>query len=175
MFSLEVTMSDQQSKFYAPLLSVFGGAMAAGLLGGVIGFIVVLSWNAPESIESDFHRFVWRVFAGVMTGGVGVFPIGVALAWHGGMLGAIVDRAEGAPAWGVITGVVMGASLGPLTCGFFGLLFGNLASGVVLGLVLGPLAGVIAWQTGFWSADYFRGTKGLQSFSTNLFSTSPRA
>ena len=154
-------MSEQQSKFYAPLLSIFGGGLLAGMLGGLIGFLFALSWAAPESIGGGFSGFLWRLLAGVVTGGGSGFAVGTILAWHGGMMGSIIDRAEGAPAWGIVTGGMVGVSLGPVGCGALGLLFGNLAGGAALGLLVGPLCGVIAWEAGFWSADYFRGSRAM--------------
>ena len=146
------------SQYYAPALSTVGGAVIAAAGGATLGVIVALSsWDKPITMESSFFGFLWKLFGGLMVGGVPALFVGGVLGWHGGIFGSTTDRAGSAPLWGIITGGLVGVSLAPVLGAVLGLPFGHLTAGAILGLILGPLTGVLAWEIGFWYADVKRG------------------
>lgn len=152
-------MSGHDKPVIAPL-SVAAGALAATSVGVLAGAVTVFGWwAAPASITSGFGAFVWKVMAILLVGGVPGLIIGGILAWHGAVTGATTDRADGAPLWGVIAGIVLGASLCPVFAGAAGLVLGHLGCAIIMGVVTGPIIGVISWEAGFFAADYFRGAR----------------
>lgn len=150
-------MSDSESPG-TPFLSVVGGAViGAGTATLIATMWIFVAWDAPESITTGFGEFAWRVWSGVLVGGVTGTVLGAILAWHGAIQGATSDRADGVMIWGAVTGFVVGASLGPVFTATFGLALGHLGAATVIGLIIGPVAGIVSWQVGFFSADLFRG------------------
>ncbi len=147
----------ESSQYYAPALSTLSGAGIAAIGGATIGAIVAISsWSQPVTMQSDFFGFLWKLVGGLLVGGVPALFVGGAMGWHGGIFGSTTDRAGSSPLWGIVTGAVLGASIAPVLGGVVGLFFGHLLGGAVLGLILGPLVAVLAWEAGFWYADFFR-------------------
>ena len=84
--------------------------------------------------------------------------------WPMFVMGATPDaRSEGGFAWGLLTGLVIGGSLGPVFAGVAGLAAeyflggsGYLVRALLFGVFAGPFLGVIGWEAAYWVADIFR-------------------
>jgi hypothetical protein len=93
--------------------------------------------------------------------------VGAILGFHGGTLGAAAEtRSLAAPLWGILAGLVVGASLGPVfaavasvAVGYFLDSSAYFALAALFGLFAGPLLGVVAWEAGYWLADFLRATR----------------
>ena len=84
-----------------------------------------------------------------MAGSSGLF-VGWLMSWNATALRASHQDVPASRLWGLITGVVMGAGLGPVVCASIGILMGQFSDGLVYGcLLFGPVAGVVGWQVAF--------------------------
>ncbi len=145
------------SRYYAPMFSVVGGGVAVALFGAAVGlFVALASWQPPELAESSAYAYGSLAFSGLAIGGWIGLVVGMILAWHGGIIGSILDRGDAAPLWGVFTGIIGGFTGGPVLGAVLGLGLGHFVAGGLLGTFFGPVAGVVAWEFGYWSADFLR-------------------
>ncbi len=134
-------MSEEASGYEAPAMGVLGGTVAATAVGAILGIALPLGIDGAGGLV-----------IGLLTGLV----VGAIHAWHGGVVGLLPDRADGVRVWGVLAGLTLGGSLGPVFGAAFGLIYSNLAMGGLLGLVIGPIAGILAWEASLTYADMSR-------------------
>ncbi len=139
------------------------GVALGGLLGAVIGLCAAMysSWTGFWGYD---------LFGGLIAGGVPGVVLGYSMAGLACNLASSEQKVSMSPAWGVCTGLVYGASLGPVLCAVCGFTFGQmlmlmgyrdlgldlLIAGLVVGLPLGPIVSVVAWE-----ACYFIGMGDL--------------
>ena len=137
------------------------GTFLAGLIGALVAVFVSIfqEWTGG---------FTSQLISGLIVGGIPGLLLGWFMAIHGGGLAGSEQRAASAPAWGVVTGLVYGASLGPVFCGVCGLTIGLLfdfwgwnalgqslgadllVHGLKLGLYTGPIVALLGWESAFF-------------------------
>lgn len=138
------------------LISITLGTVIPAALSAGVGMVAALATWSPVA-DSAFST----MFAGICVGAV--MGIGVAwfMSWHASVVGILPDRPAAAMIWGVVPGLVFGATLGPLFAGIAGLFFGQLVSAALFGLFFGPIAGVLGWEIGFFASNFLAGNFGL--------------
>jgi hypothetical protein len=140
------------------LVSIAAGTLLPAVLGAGLGMIVALSSWTPAA-DSAFSTF----FAGSCVGFVVGLAVSWFMAWHASVVGVLPDKPALAMAWGVVPGLIFGASLGPFFGGVTGWFFGQLVSGIFFGLFFGPVAGVLGWQIGFCAVNFLGGKSHANS------------
>lgn len=138
------------------IISIGLGTLVPTALSTVIGGIVAVAlWAAPSPYATGLASFS-NFFVGLFVGLVMGFFVGWFMSWNAYVMGSIHERSPLASAWGVVPGLLFGASLGPIFGGSAGIIFGHLVDGALFGLFMGPIVGVLAWEIGFFLGNLFR-------------------
>lgn len=139
------------------LISIGLGTLVPAGLSAALGLIVATAtWPLPDPNSTGLGATVGNMFAGLIVGLVMGAFVAWFMAWHAQTIGNISDRSDMAMVWGVVPGLLFGASLGPLFGGIAGLFFNQLVSGIFFGLYVGPIVGLLAWQMGFYFGNLFK-------------------
>ncbi len=139
------------------LISIgIGTLIPAGLAAALGLFTAAFSWPLIEPNFSTLGATFGNMFAGFSVGLVMGLFVAWFMAWHAHVMGNSDERSDMAAVWGVVPGLLFGATLGPIFAGTMGIFFGQIVPAMMFGLFCGPIVGVLAWEIGFFMGNLFK-------------------
>jgi hypothetical protein len=132
------------------------GALAATLVGGVIGVVL---W----SFLSDWSSW-GSIFGGLIIGGGVGTVVGIATGWNGSSIQVGDSKTDATPLWGVVPSVMIGIGVGPIVGGSLAMIcclgeynIADYGNGLLMGVIIGPIVGVLSWQLAYFGQAFVTG------------------